>query len=342
MEIGIIGLPCSGKSTLFEAMTGFHSRNLHGETCIRSQAAVPDGRFECLVDIFKPRKISPAQIPFIDCHISGDKSLEGLRQAMSRADAHLHVVDAFSALGPSEIRARYQKEVEKLLLSDLMVVEKRMEKLDHQMKKSFQAIDAQQLATLPLIKAHLEAGFPLRSYSLTSDEQTALKGFSFWTIRPELVVINTGEGDDGMTYGLDDVTDGTPVLTVCGEIEAEIAAMPFEERLAYLTAMNIEEPAVHRVIRSAFNLTGRITYFTVGEDEVKAWVIPEGSTAPRAAAAIHQDFERGFIRAEVISYNDFMSYGKTYAGVKAAGKIRLEGKDYIVQDGDIINFRFNV
>lgn len=342
MEIGIIGLPCSGKSTLFEAMTGFHSRNLYGETCVRSQATVPDRRFECLVDIFKPRKVSPAQIPFIDCHANGNKTLEGIRQAMSRADAYLHVVDAFSTQDSNEVRTRYRKEADELILSDLMVVEKRMEKLDRLPKRSFQPIDAQQLATLPLIKAHLEAGFPLRSYSLTPDEQSALRGFSFWTIRPELIVINTNENDDTMVYGLDDAIENTPVLAVSGEIEAEIAAMPFEVRQEYLTAMGIEEPALHRIIRSAFGLTGRITYFTVGEDEVKAWVISRGSTAPQAAAAIHQDLERGFIRAEVVSYKDFIAYGKSYAGAKAAGKIHLEGKEYCVEDGDIINFRFNI
>jgi hypothetical protein len=171
----------------------------------------------------------------------------------------------------------------------------------------------------------------------------SLKSFSFWTIRPELVVVNLGEDNlPVMDAFLTETAPGVPAIGICCQIEAELIKLTPPEQIEFLASLGIGEPAFRRIIREAFSLLGRVSYFTVGEDEVKAWVIPAGSRAPRAAAAIHEDFERGFIKAEVVSYEDFVTCGKSLANAKAAGRLRLEGKDYIVKDGDIISFRFNV
>jgi ribosome-binding ATPase YchF (GTP1/OBG family) len=171
----------------------------------------------------------------------------------------------------------------------------------------------------------------------------SLRSFSFLTLRPELVVINLGESSPTVTDAFEGLSDfPLPVIGISCQIEAEMTRLKPAEQGEFLTSMGIEEPAFERIIRTAFSLLGRISYFTVGEDEVKAWVIPSGSRAPQAAAAIHKDFERGFIKAEVVSYEDFVGCGNSLAGAKAAGRLRLEGKDYVVKDGDIISFRFNV
>ncbi len=343
MEIGILGLPQSGKSTLFEIMTGIKSSALHGETCVRGQATVPDSRFDHLVDVFHPAKISPAKVPFVDVNAEGTRAWDALRQTLSGVDGLLHVVDGFTSGDAKTVLNRYQQMEDELVLSDLMIVENRLERLAKSAKKPLSPQDAAQNQILPRLKDHLEQGKPLREAGLNPEEIQSLRSFSFWTIRPELAVINTAE--DNLTLA-DDLMRlaslSVPVLGICCLTEAELAGLTPEEQKEFLTELGVEEPAFARVIRASFSLLGRIVYFTCGADEVKAWVISAGTKAPRAAAAIHKDFERGFIRAEVASYDDFLAYGSALAGVKAAGRLRLEGKEYIVQDGDIITFRFNV
>jgi ribosome-binding ATPase len=343
MEIGILGLPQSGKSTLFEIMTGVRSREMHGETCVRGLATVPDARFDRLAEIFKPVKVSPAKVPFIDVNAAGEKAWDAVRQNLSGAEGLLHVVDAFTASGVPEILNRYRKLEDELVLSDLMIVENRLERLAKMAKKPMTAQDALHAQALPRLKEQLEAGKPLRELTLSDDERHGLRSFSFWTIRPELVVINTPEEDPSLAASfVAEAGLNAPVIGICCSIEAELMALPPEERQEFLESLGIPEAAFGRVIREAFTLLGRMTYFTVGEDEVKAWVIPVGTKAPRAAAAIHNDFERGFIKAEIIGFEEFIACGGTNAAAKAAGKLRLEGKEYIVKDGEIINFRFNV
>jgi len=183
----------------------------------------------------------------------------------------------------------------------------------------------------------------LRAAGLTPQEVFTLKSFSFWTIKPELVVVNVAE--DNLAFA-DEFAAGAglaePVLGICCKIEAELAGLTPAEQQEFLASMGIAEPAFGRIIRAAFSLLGRISFFTVGDDEVKAWVIPAGTKAPKAAGTIHNDFERGFIKAEVMHYDEFIACGGSAAEVKSAGRLRLEGKEYIVLDGDIINFRFNV
>ena len=343
MEIGIIGLPQSGKSTLFEIMTGAKSRDLHGEDCVRGLAAVPDPRFERLVEIFAPAKVSPARIPFSDVNAVGEKAWNAVRQSLAGADGLVHIVDAFTALDLPEALGRYRKLEDELILSDLLIVENRLERLAKTAKKPMTPQDALHTAVLPRLLEQLEGGKPLRDLPLSDEEKHGLRSFSFWTIRPELVVVNTPEDDPSVADAfLQALGNDVPGIGICCEIEAELIALPAGERTEFLQSLGISEAAFGRVIKAAFSLLGQISYFTVGEDEVKAWVIPAGTKAPKAAGVIHNDFERGFIKAEIIGYEEFIACGGSFAGVRSQGKLRLEGKEYIVQDGEIINFRFNV
>ena len=342
MEIGILGLPQSGKSTLFEIMTGVRSREMHGETCVRGLASVPDSRFDRLVEIFKPVKVSPAKVPFSDVNAVGEKAWDSIRQSLSGAEGLLHVVDAFTAASIAEIMSRYRKLEDELILADLMIVENRLERLAKMVKKPMTPQDAFHAHILPRLREQLEAGKPLRELALADEERHGLRSFSFWTIRPELVVVNTGEENLSVADAfVREAGPAVPAIGICCAIEAELMALPFEERKEFLDSLGVQEAAFGRVIRAAFSLLGRISYFTVGEDEVKAWVIPAGTKAPRAAAVIHNDFERGFIKAEVIGYEDYVTLGGE-KGAKEAGKMRLEGKEYVMKDGDVVHFKFNV
>lgn len=343
MEIGIIGLPLSGKSTLFQIMTGLKSSDLHGEKCIRGLASVPDDRLTDLSRIYEPAKTTPAQITFIDVNAQGKSSWEAVRQNLSSADALLHIVDGFSVEKAEESAAAYRKLEDELVISDLLIIEKRLEKLSKMPKNIVKPQDIAQGELFGRAKIHLEEGRPMRSLGLTHEEAFSVRSFSFWTIRPEMICVNLREDrmslmDDFMRACQPEV----PAIGICCLIEAELADLSQADQKEYLSSMGIEEPAFPAVIRQAFSLLNRVSFFTVGEDEVKAWVIPANTKAPKAAGTIHNDFERGFIKAEVCSYDDFVASGKTMASVKSAGKLRLEGKEYIVKDGDIITFRFNV
>ena len=341
--MGILGLPQSGKSTLFEIMTGVSDRDSHGDPCQRGQAMVPDSRFDHLVDIFQPLKASPARVPFIDVNFRGDNAGESIRQVLNGSDGLVHVVDGFSSQNTQEILGHYRKLADDLILSDLLIVENRLERLARLPAKALKPLDQAHLQILPELKAHLEKGLPLRDMDISDDVLNSIKSFSFLTIRPELVVINMGENDaPGADASCNMADFPLPAIDISCRIEAELIGMTLPEQEEFLNELGIAEPAFRRIIRESFSLLGRISYFTVGEDEVKAWVIPAGSRAPRAAAAIHKDFERGFIKAEVVSYEDFVACGDTLAGAKAAGRLRLEGKDYVIKDGDIVSFRFNV
>ncbi|HPC85543.1 MAG TPA: DUF933 domain-containing protein [Smithellaceae bacterium] len=343
MEMGILGLPQSGKSTLFEIMTGVKVSPSHTEVVVRGQAGVPDGRFDKLVEIYKPAKVSPAKVPFVDVHAVGEHPWEAIRQNLSGTDGILHVVDGFSLPDIAIALDAYRKLEDELVLSDLLIIEKKLERLAKMSKKAVAPQEAAQNELLPRLKNCLEEGKPLRRAGLTAQEVFTLKSFSFWTIKPELVVVNVAEDNPAFADEFAGAANlAEPVLGICCKIEAELAGLDAADQKEFLTSMGIAEPAFGRIIRAAFSLLGRISFFTVGEDEVKAWVIPQNTKAPKAAGAIHNDFERGFIKAEVMSFDDFMVHGGSHAQVKSAGRLRLEGKEYVVADGDIITFRFNV
>ena len=343
MEMGILGLPQSGKSTLFEIMTGGKSSTQHNETVVRGLAAVPDARFDKLVEIYKPVKVSPAKVPFVDVHAVGEHPWEAIRQNLSGTDGVLHVIDGFSLPDISISLDAYRKLEDELVFSDLLIIEKKLERLAKMSKKAISPQETAQNELLPKFKECLEAGKPLRTAGLTAAEIFLMRSFSFWTIKPELVVINVAEDNISFADEFAKVANlAEPVMGICCKIEAELSGLEVAEQKEFLSSMGITEPAFGRIIRSAFTLLGRMSYFTVGEDEVKAWVIPLETKAPKAAGAIHNDFERGFIKAEVMSYDDFITHSGSVTQVKSAGRLRLEGKEYIVKDGDIINFRFNV
>jgi GTP-binding protein YchF len=343
MEMGILGLPQNGKSTLFEIMTGVKSGQSHNETVVRGQASVPDERFDKLVEIYKPVKVSPAKVPFVDVHAVGEHPWEAIRQNLSGTDGILHVVDGFSLPDVQLSIEAYHKLEDELILADLLIIEKKMERLTKTSKKALTPQDVAQNDLLPKFKECLEAGKPLRTAGLTPAEIFTMRSFSFWTIKPELVVVNVAE--DNLSFSDKFAAEAKlkePVMGICCKIEAEMAGLDASDQKEFLDSMGIAEPAFGRIIRAAFSLLGRISFFTVGEDEVKAWVIPAQTKAPKAAGAIHNDFERGFIKAEVMHYDDFIAHGGSTTQVKSAGRLRLEGKEYIVKDGDIITFRFNV
>lgn len=344
MEIGILGAAQSGKSTLFQIMTGHKGgAAIFEEGFISAMASVPDGRFDRLVDIFKPKKVTPATVAFVDTCTSGEETKEKVRSKLQTADGLIFVVDAFTENNPVKVAQNFKNHFDDLILQDLVTTENRIERLAKLGKAAIKPEEKLQSEIFPQCKVTLEAGKPISSMKLSPEQENALRGFSLWTIKPVLVCVNCSEGNLAITEGVAKALDApVPVIGISCQAELEISELPKADRREFLDSMGIKEPAFEKIIRQAFLMTGRMFYFTVGEDEVRAWVIPSKSTAPRAAAAIHKDFERGFIKAEVASFDEFMANGGTLAAVKAAGKLRLEGKDYIVKDGDIISFRFNV
>jgi len=343
MEIGIIGLPQSGKSTLFRIMTGVAEGAGFNDPVVRGVSRVPDSRFDRLASVFGPEKVTPASVPFLDVRAQEGSGWDLIRKSLVNADGILHVIDGFTTSSTEEVIRRYRKLEDELIFADLIAVEHRIERLSKLSRQQIKPDETVQARLLPRIKETLEKGETMRRLPFSPEETHALRGFAFWTLRPEVVVIN--ERDDNRSLADEVEKTGqirSPLIGIACRMEAEIAELAPGERHEFLAHMGESEPAFERIIRTCFGLTGRICYFTVGEDEVRAWVVPAGSTAPRAAAAIHKDFERGFIKAEVVSYDDFVACGETLAAAKAKGRQRLEGKDYIVQDGDIISFRFNV
>jgi len=343
LEIGILGLPQSGKSTLFEIMTGLNSRDRHGERFVHGVSPVPDERFDRLVEIYRPAKISPAQVPFVDVNASGERAWDAVRRNMGHVDGFIHVIDGFTTGDVQDIAAQYRKLTDDLILADMLMVENRLERMGKAPKKAMGSLEALQAVLLPGIHDQLGKGGVIRELAFTEDEMKALKNFAFWTIRPELVVLNVGEETPpDMGEVRKALPPRTTVVDISCRMEMEIMGLREEDRRDFLVSLGVSEPAYEKIIRQAFLLLGRISYFTVGEDEVKAWVVPGGVRAPQAAGVIHGDFERGFIKAEVVGYEAFMACNGSMSRVRASGKMRLEGRDYIVRDGDIMTFRFNV
>ena len=357
MRIGIVGLPSAGKTTLFNLLTEGHVETVSGKMEAHlGSAKVPDRRIDFLSDMYKPRKTIYAQIEFVDVPglARGSAAKGGVNQFMAgvrEADSIIQVVRAFDdPLVPNpEGSTNPVRDAEllhtELLFSDLEIVEKRIERLEGGKKGKENPIE---LPALKKCQEILESEGRIGSIDWTLDEQAALRDYGFLTEKPVILVANVGEE----SLSTDDYpgkaelaeyarTKDIPLLTVSARTEQEISELPDEERDAFLNDLGVTESGIERLARAAYAQLGLISFFTVGEDEVRAWTIHQGTEAKRAAGKVHSDIERGFIRAEVVSYEDLRRLG-SMAKVREQGLFRLEGKDYLMKDGDIVNFRFNV
>ncbi|NLM55101.1 MAG: redox-regulated ATPase YchF [Firmicutes bacterium] len=345
MKIGIIGMPQSGKSTLFRLLTNSPS-GLNGKAAI-AVGKVPDPRIDRLSEIFQPRKTTYAAIDFVD--VPGLTAGPGSNaseffEKVRDVDALVLVVRTFA--GGTQPAEEFNQIQQELLIADWSILERRLERVAKQRMKN--PSGAAELAVLEKCKAVLEEDLPLRQLPLSAEEEQLIRDFNFLTKKPLIVVVNVDE--DQMRRGsypqqkeLEDLLaqKGIMFLVVCGQLEMEISQLDAEDAALFLEELGLTETGIARLAQVVYSSLGLISFFTVGEDEVRAWTIRDGFTARKAAGKIHSDIERGFIRAEVASYDDFMAYGSMQK-LKEKGLLRLEGKDYLVKDGDIISFRFNV
>ncbi len=353
MKLGIIGFPQTGKTTLFNLLTGADAavrRVSRGELHV-GVARVPDDRVTRLAALFKPERVVFAAVDVVNLAGFDRGQRSGLDVGdLRNADALLHVVRAFPspALAEPPDPARDVTALEEeLILADLEVVERRLEKLGKGLKRKPTDVEQRQEAVLARLKGPLEEGVSLRAQSLSADDLLLVRGFQLLSLKPVLHCLNLAEADvprrDEWLATLAKVATrpGTMIGWVSAVVEAEVAALPPDEQTAFLDALGLPEPALHRVIRDAYALLGLASFFTVGEDEVRAWTIPAGATALEAAGAVHSDIARGFIRAEVIGWQELLEAG-SLAEARKRATLRLEGKEYPVKDGEMCHFRFNV
>lgn len=344
MKLGIIGLPQSGKSTIFEALTKNIIKTGSKEKNRIAAVTVPDGRVDFLSNMYKPKKTIYAQVEYFLPGIgtqSKEKNKEQSIWAKIRdCDTLIHVVRNFAGFGfdDPEPFSDFIKLDQEFIVEDLVIIEKRLERLEQDMQRG-KDVNKEEVTLLKKCLDCLEKEIPLRKNSALSSAHI-LKGYAFISAKPQLVIFNN-EDDDDKIPDAEDVTSKEDCMVIRGKLEQELAQMSVEDAEDFLNEFNIMASAMDRVIKRSYELLGLISFFTVGEDEVRAWTIKTGAKAPDAAGTIHTDFRKGFIRAEILSYNDLMDAG-TYNEAKKKGTVKLEGKEYYVQDGDIINFRFNV
>ena len=360
MELGIIGLPNSSKTTIFNALTrgdrptaATSSGKLEFHTAV---VDVPDDRVDVLIRMFKPRKMAYAKVTYTD--IAGldqgmaQKGLSGqLRHRLSQMDAFIHVVRAFEddsvshPLGSINPQRDLDALEQEMMLLDMLSVQGRLERIVDTMRRAKKGGEERQLLETEQVlfermQTALDAEIPLRDLDFSEEELNTMRGFGFLTLKPVLVLVNTGEELAPPEKFVVFNHRHTLVMSLQGKLEMEIAQLDEEEATVFMEEFGIAEPALSRMIRASYDLVGLQSFFTVGEDEVRAWTVRKGAPAVEAAGAIHTDLAKGFIRAEVISYDDLIAAGGM-AEAKKVGTFRLEGKEYVVKDGDILHVRFS-
>lgn len=362
MKIAVTGLANSGKTTIFNALTGLNLETTVYATVTAEPhhgvVKVPDARIDKLAGIYQPKKTTYATVEYVDYIGLTKGDMEQNRKVfdlVKDADALVHVVRGFGdeavshPLGSVDpLRDAETVEME-MIFGDLELVIKRLERMEQGAKRGKKP-DPAEHALLLKCKEHLESEKPLRDARFSAEEQKAMRHLQFMSIKPQVVVLNVAEQEVNaettkqMVASLEARFKGSQAkaLGLCGKIEMEIAQLAPDDAKAFLDDLGIQEPALNRLIRVSYDLLGLISFLTYGEDEVRAWTIEKGMTAQQAAGRIHSDIERGFIRAEIVSYDDFIASGGSIHAVREKGHLRLEGKTYEMKDGDMVNFRFNV